>query len=215
NIVFKAAWLLQEVTKTHHGIDIELRKTIPMGGGLGGGSSNAATTLLALNHLWQTRLSTKTLAKLGLQLGADVPVFVEGFAAFATGVGEHLTPIDLPEPWYVIVMPQVAVATHEIFSHPQLTRNAQPITIADFLSHGGQNSCEAVASTLYPEIHEALRWLSQFGNAKMSGTGSAVFASFATKDQADEVINQLPTTFKGVVAKGWNRSPLFAKIDMA
>ncbi len=214
NIVFKAAWLLQEITKTHFGADITLRKHIPLGGGLGGGSSNAATTLVALNRLWNTNLSTKALAKLGMQLGADVPVFIEGHAAFATGIGEHLTPIDLPENWYAIVIPPVSVSTGEIFSHPQLTRNATAITIDDFLSHGGPNSCEAITTTLYPEVREALRWLSQFGSAKMSGTGSAVFASFATKDQAEEVINQLPSSYKGVVAKGRNKSPLFAQIDI-
>lgn len=214
NIVFKAAWLLQEVTKTPYGIDIRLRKNIPMGGGLGGGSSNAATTLLALNTLWQTQLSSKQLAKLGLQLGADVPVFIEGFAAFATGIGEHLTPIALPENWYAIVIPPVSVSTGKIFSHPQLTRNAPSITIEHFLSHGGPNNCEAITTSLYPEVQEALNWLSQFGSARMSGTGSAVFASFATKDQADEVIGQLPNSYKGVVAKGRNISPLFAQIDI-
>ena len=213
NIVFKAAWLLQEKTKTHLGVDITLRKHIPMGGGLGGGSSNAATTLIALNHLWDTQLSTKALAKLGLQLGADVAVFIEGHAAFATGIGETLTPIDIPENWYAIVLPAVSVSTGEIFSHPQLTRNAPAITIDDFLSHGGPNSCEAVTTTLYPEVREALQWLSQFGSAKMSGTGSAVFASFASKGQAEEVINQLPSSYKGVVAKGRNKSPLFAQFE--
>lgn len=209
NLIYRAAKLLQDTTGTRHGIRIHLTKVLPMGGGLGGGSSNAATTFVALNQLWQTGLTQAELMRLGATLGADVPIFIHGKAAYATGIGDQMTAIDLPEPWYAIIIPPVPVPTREIFSHPQLTRNGQPITISDFLSHGGPNSCEEIVRKLYPIVAAALDWLSQFGSAKMSGTGCAVFTSFTDKNQADNVVNQIPAPFKGVVAKGLNKSPLY------
>lgn len=210
NLIVRAAKLLKATRQTPHGAHIHLDKVLPMGGGVGGGSSNAATTLVALNQLWQTGLSQKELITLGATLGADVPIFIHGQAAYATGTGEQLTAIDLAEPWYVMLIPPVSVSTAEIFSHPQLTRHNPPITISDFLNHGGPNSCEKIVRTLYPEVATALDWLSQFGSAKMSGTGCTVFASFAEKEQADQVVKQIPTPFKGVVAKGCNKSPLYS-----
>jgi 4-diphosphocytidyl-2-C-methyl-D-erythritol kinase len=213
NLIYRAAKLLQETTQTTLGAHIHLDKVLPMGGGVGGGSSNAATTLVALNHLWQTGLSRSELMRLGSTLGADVPIFIHGEAAYATGTGAQLTPIECPESWYALVIPPVNVSTAEIFSHPQLTRDNQPITISDFLSHGGPNSLEGTVRKLYPEVGRALDWLSQFGSARMSGSGCSVFASFAEKRQAENVVNQIPAPFKGVVAKGSNKSPLYLAID--
>ncbi len=209
NLIYRAAKLLQNKTNTLLGAHIKLDKNLPMGGGIGGGSSNAATTLVALNQLWQTELSKQDLIKLGSQLGADVPIFIHGEAAYATGTGDVFTNIELNEPWYVVLIPPVSVSTHEIFSHPQLTRNNQPITISDFLSHGGSNSLEKLVKSLYPEVGHALDWLNQFGFARMSGSGSTVFSGFAEKIQAEKVASQIQAPFKGVVAKGCNKSPLY------
>lgn len=209
NLIYRAAKRLQEKTSTTKGAHIQLNKILPIGGGIGGGSSNAATTLVGLNRLWKTELTRQELMALGAELGADVPIFIHGEAAYATGIGEKMAPIELPEPWYVLVIPPINVATQEIFSHPQLTRNNQPITISDFLEQGGGNSCEKLVRALYPEIAQALDWLSQFGSAKMSGTGCTVFAGFTTKSEANRVISQLPAPFKGLVAKGCNKSVLF------
>lgn len=209
NLIYRAAKLLQNKTNTLLGAHIKLDKNLPMGGGIGGGSSNAATTLVALNQLWQTELSKQDLIKLASQLGADVPIFIHGEAAYGTGTGDVFTNIELNEPWYVILIPPVTVSTHEIFSHPQLTRNNQPITISDFLSHGGSNSLEKLVKSLYPEVGHALDWLNQFGFARMSGSGSTVFSGFAEKIQAEKVASQIQAPFKGVVAKGCNKSPLY------
>lgn len=209
NLILRAANLLKEKTNTPLGAEIHLEKKLPIGGGIGGGSSNAATTLVALNQLWQTALSKEELIALGAKLGADVSIFIHGQAAYATGIGNEFSPIDLPEPWYLILMPPVSVSSAELYANPQLTRDNQPITISDFLKQGGHNSFEAIARKLYPEISDTLDWLSQFGSAKMSGSGSTVFASFDEKDQAENVLKQIPDTIKGVIAKGCNQSPLY------
>jgi 4-diphosphocytidyl-2-C-methyl-D-erythritol kinase len=209
NLIVRAAKLLQNKTGSQKGAHIHLNKVLPLGGGIGGGSSNAATTLVGLNQLWETGLSQQELITLGSELGADVPIFIHGKAAYATGTGDEFTTMELPEPWYVLLIPPVSVSTREIFSHPQLTRNNQPITISDFLSQGGPNSCESIVRTLYPDVAHALDWLSHFGSAKMSGSGCTVFASFAEKSQADNVVNQIQAPFTGVVAKGCNKSPLY------
>ncbi|MBX9586221.1 MAG: 4-(cytidine 5'-diphospho)-2-C-methyl-D-erythritol kinase [Gammaproteobacteria bacterium] len=209
NLIYRAAKLLQKTTGSRLGAHIRLDKNLPIGGGVGGGSSNAATTLVGLNRLWQTGLSKQELMKLGSQLGADVPIFIHGEAAYATGTGDVLTNLELDEPWYVILIPPVSVPTAEIFSHPQLTRNNQPITISEFLSHGGSNSMEGLVRSLYPDIDRALDWLNQFGFAKMSGSGSTVFLSFEEKNRAESVVSQIPAPFKGVVAKGCNKSLLY------
>ncbi len=209
NLIVRAATLLKGKTNTPLGAHIHLEKKLPIGGGIGGGSSNAATTLVALNQLWQTGLSQKELITLGAKLGADVSIFIHGEAAYAAGIGNEFSPIALPEPWYLILMPPVSVSSAELYANPQLTRDNQPITISDFLNQGGHNSFEAIARKLYPEISDTLDWLSQFGSAKMSGSGSTVFASFDEKDQAETVLKQIPDRIKGIVAKGCNQSPLY------
>lgn len=208
DLVVRAARLLSGQVSSVPGVDIEIRKNIPMGAGLGGGSSDAATTLLALNKLWETGLSVGQLAELGLQLGADVPVFVKGMASWAEGVGEYLEPIELEEPWYLVVNPGCHVSTAEIFSDSDLTRSSPLTTIADFLAAGGRNDCEPVVVKRYPEIADAMQWLDQFATAKLTGTGACIYASFQTEDQAQAVYDRLPVEFTGFVAKGLNESPV-------
>ncbi len=207
NLVIKAAALLQKTCDTSLGATIRLSKKIPMGAGLGGGSSNAATTLLALNELWQCQLSNEDLANLGLSLGADIPLFIRGYSSWAQGIGEKLLPIELPKRWYLVISPPCHVSTVEIFSHEQLTRNTPTITIPLFPFLGTKNDCEAVAVALYPEIGAALDWLSNYSPARMTGTGSSVFASFETKSAADKALKELPEELKGFVAEGINTSP--------
>lgn len=207
NIIWRAANLLQQTTQCKFGADIKLKKHIPMGGGLGGGSSDAATTLLALNHLWQTHLSKKQLAELGLQLGADVPVFIHGKAAFAEGIGEVLQFITPPEPWYLVLVPDCQISTAEIYRAPELTRNTAPITIRQFLDRGGHNDCEPVVRKRYPAVERALDWLAQYAPAKMTGTGACVFASFAAHQQALTIAAQVPKHLHSFVARGLNTSP--------
>lgn len=206
NLVVKAAKLLQAHSKTALGANIELTKHLPMGGGIGGGSSNAATTLLALNKLWQTNLDLDALAELGRQLGADVPVFIRGNSAWAEGVGEELQPIELPEKWYLVLTPNCHVSTAEVFSHKDLTRDTSSITVAAFLEQGGHNDCQPLVQNLYPEVKNALSWLSQFGDARMTGTGACVFAPFDNKASAEAVLAETPSTLKGFVARGINHS---------
>ena len=178
-----------------------------MGGGLGGGSSNAATTLLALNTLWDLNLSLDELAALGLQLGADVPVFVQGQAAFAEGVGEQLTPMpELPEPWYLVVCPKVNVNTAKIFSHKGLTRNTVPLNMRTALRQEVKNDCQQIVTMLYPEIGNVLNLLSKFSFAKMTGTGACCFISFSSEAEASRVSDQLPAEYETFVAKGVNLS---------
>ncbi len=209
DLVVKAAKLLQKYTHSPLGCHIQLDKRLPMGGGLGGGSSNAATTLVALNKLWQTQLTQQELAQLGLQLGADVPIFIFGQSAWAEGIGEKLTPITVPEPWYLIIAPPVHVETGKIFSASQLTRDQHPIRIRD-LWDGERvtNVCEPVVTALYPEVGEALKWLSQFRKARMTGTGACIFAAFDTQSAADEVASQAPAKWRLIVTRGRNKSPL-------
>ncbi len=208
NLIVRAARLLQQATRCALGADILLEKRLPMGGGIGGGSSDAATTLVGLNHLWNTRLSDDQLAAIGLQLGADVPVFVRGQAAWAEGVGEQLTPVECDEPWYLIVVPPCQVSTAEIFSDQRLTRDTPPITLAAFREHGGRNDCLPVVEERYPEIRNALILLNNYCEAKMTGTGSCLFGAFPNEREADKVRARLPATLQTFVAKGCNRSPL-------
>lgn len=213
DLAVRAASLLQQVTGDTRGADIALTKHIPVCGGLGGGSSDAATTLVALNHLWQTGLKQAELAALALQLGADVPVFIGGHAAWAEGVGEILTAAEPREPWYLIVMPPVAVVTGEVFSDPELTRNRAPITIRDFLSHGGGNDCEPVVRRRFPEVGEALDWLAANGTTpRLSGTGACVFGAFADEERARAAYTNLPAGWRGIVARGTNRSSLAVRM---
>ncbi len=212
DLTMRAATLLQRHAGTSLGVDISVEKRLPMGAGLGGGSSDAATTLVALNRLWGVDLPDGQLAELGLQLGADVPVFVHGRAAWAEGVGERLTPIDLPESWYVVVIPPCHVSTAEIFTAPELTRNVPPLTIPAFLSGVGSNVCEVVVCRRYPEVGQALTWLGGYAQARMSGTGSAVFAAFADKAQAQSVVEAVPARWVAFMARGCNRSPLHERL---
>jgi len=212
NLIVRAARLLQTRSGCAQGADIELSKHLPMGGGIGGGSSDAATTLLGLDHLWQTHLGEDTLAEIGLALGADVPVFVRGRAAFAEGVGERLQPVELNEPWYLVIAPQVSVSTAEIFSDPELTRNTSAITVRSLLAGGGHNDCQPVVERRYPEVRNALCLLNKFVPARMTGTGACVFGSFPNKGEADRVCRQLPADLPAFVAQGRNISMLHRKL---
>jgi 4-diphosphocytidyl-2-C-methyl-D-erythritol kinase len=208
DLTVRAAKVLQKIARRGQGVDIRLEKNLPVGGGLGGGSSDAATVLVALNRLWDCRLPADELMSIGLQLGADVPVFISGCASWAEGVGERLQAVDLPEPWYLVIKPPVEIQTAAIFAAPELTRNCTPITITDFILHGGENVCEPVVRRRYPEVGRALDWLSDFAPARLTGTGSCVFAAFAAQSDAEQVLAHLPPDLRGFVAKGLNRSPL-------
>jgi 4-diphosphocytidyl-2-C-methyl-D-erythritol kinase len=218
DICVKAAHLLKETTGVTAGVDLHIHKRIPMGGGLGGGSSNAATTLGALNRLWNTGLSVDQLASLGLQLGADVPVFVHGRAAWAEGIGEILEPVELPQPWYLLIAPPVQVATAAVFGAPDLTRNCPPLKIRD-LPNGAGNVCEPVVRTLFPEVARALDWLAQYTPSRMSGTGACVFGRFDTETAAENALKQfhddMPASWRAYVTRGLNRSPLLARVEQA
>ena len=213
NLIVRAARKLQEQSGSPLGADIWLTKVLPMGGGIGGGSSDAATTLLALAHLWQLDWDEDRLAALGLSLGADVPVFVRGHAAFAQGVGEQLTPVDPEEPWYVVLVPQVSVSTVEIFSHPQLTRDSLPLKMRPVPKGNSRNDCQPVVEQNYPEVRNALNSLGKFTEARLTGTGSCVFGAFPSKAEADKVLALLSATQTGFVAKGSNISMLHRKLQ--
>jgi 4-diphosphocytidyl-2-C-methyl-D-erythritol kinase len=210
NLAIRAAELLRSETGCALGATIRIEKRIPIGGGLGGGSSDAATTLIALNELWGTRLKRNELGRLALRLGADVPVFVLGRNAFGEGIGEVLTPLDIAPAWYVIVTPQVAVSTKEIFSLPELTRNTKPLKISALFAGGGRNDLEPAVRARFPEIARALDWLKRFGDARMSGSGSSVFAEFATEGEAREVAAKIPGEWRGFAVRGLERHPLAA-----
>lgn len=217
NLVYRAARLLQQTSGTALGAAIAINKVLPMGGGLGGGSSNAATALLALNQLWQTGFSLDQLAALGQQLGADVPVFVRGRSAWGEGIGEKLQAIDIAESWYLVIKPDCHISTPQIFSHKQLTRNTPPITIAAFFGQGGHNDCEPVVRRLYPEVDKALIWLTKEApqsTPQLTGTGACVFARFADEQSARQLLNGLPNEFWGFVAKGVNHSPAHQALNL-
>ena len=213
DLCVRAALLLLEVTKRQKSVMIYNEKRLPVGGGLGGGSSDAATTLLVLNRLWELGLQPDELARLGLSLGADVPVFVHGQAAWAEGVGEILTPVAPPEPWYLVVHPPVSVSTAAIFSDPGLTRDTPRTKIPDLHSGAGQNDCEGVVRCRYPEVGAALDWLDAFSPARMTGTGGCVFAAFESEADAEAVAAQVPANWSGLVARGINRSPLLTAME--
>lgn len=218
NLVVRAARALQAASGTCKGATIELVKRLPLGGGIGGGSSDAATALLGLNRLWGLDCSLDQLAAIGLQLGADVPVFVRGRTAWADGVGEQLQPVDLPEIFYLVMVPPCQVSTAQIFASPTLTRNTSAITIAAFLGGGipsvGRNDCESVVKSLYPEVVFALNWLNRFAPSRMTGTGACVFAGFSERAAAEGVLSQLPSGYKGFVAQGLNVSPLHQSLNL-
>ena len=225
DLAVRAARLLREETGTGEGAGIGVEKRIPLGGGLGGGSSDAAAVLVGLNRLWSLGLDAGRLAALGARLGADVPVFVRGFSAWAEGAGERLVPLALERPWYVLVVPRVAVSTAEVFGSSALTRNTPKLTIdslvrdrpgssgspapVDPFLDAARNDCEPVVRGMHPEVDEALDWLSGHGRARMTGTGAAVFAPFDTPERAAGVARAVPASWRGLVARGLNRSPLF------
>jgi 4-diphosphocytidyl-2-C-methyl-D-erythritol kinase len=213
NLIVRAARLLQQHANCSLGADIWLDKRLPMGGGIGGGSSDAATTLLGLAHLWQLDCDEDQLANLGLSLGADVPVFVRGRAAFAEGVGEKLQPVTLSEPWFLVAIPQVLVSTAEIFSDPELTRDTPPIKVRSLLEGGGRNDCQPVVQKRYPEVRNALILLNKFVQARLTGTGACVFGSFPNQGDADNVARQLPATLPSFIAQGRNISMLHRKLE--
>ncbi|HEX4676407.1 MAG TPA: 4-(cytidine 5'-diphospho)-2-C-methyl-D-erythritol kinase [Steroidobacteraceae bacterium] len=214
DLTVRAAKALQAATGCRAGASIRIAKRIPMGGGLGGGSSDAATVLLALNHLWGCRLPVDELARLGLPLGADVPVFVRGSSAWAEGVGERLVPVELLERWYVVIHPGVAVPTRDVFQSPELTRNTPVITIRAFFGpdggSGSRNDCEPVVRARYPEVADALSWLGNFAPARLTGTGSCIFAAFGSAIDAERVAARAPDRWRSYVARGLNESPVHA-----
>ena len=217
DLCVRAARALQAASGCALGATIDVVKRIPMGAGLGGGSSDAATCLVALNRLWGVNLPTARLAELGLKLGADVPVFVHGRAAWAEGVGERLTPLfppqAPPEVNYLILKPKVFVSTAEVFQDPELTRNSAPITIHGFLASGGRNDCLDVVRRRYPEVARALDWLSLFGHARLTGTGACVFLALASMDRYAEIVRELPPAFDAFLVRGLNDSPLLERLS--
>ena len=212
DLVVKAAKLLQELGGSSKGADIQVDKKIPIGGGLGGGSSDAATTLVALNCLWKTGLTVDQIAEAGLSLGADVPVFVRGLAAWGEGVGEILEPVELQEEWYLLVYPNSPVTTADIFKAPGLPRATPRVALRDFLEGNCRNDCETVVRQVYPEVAAALNWLNARAEARLSGTGASVFAAFPEQDQAAGLLEELPANWLGFVTRGCNRSPLMERL---
>jgi 4-diphosphocytidyl-2-C-methyl-D-erythritol kinase len=205
NLITRAARLLQQGALGAH---IELQKNIPTGAGLGGGSSNAASTLLALNYLWGLRLPRATLQAMSAQLGADVPVFVGARTAWAEGIGDILTPLELPERWYLILVPNCHVSTAELFAHRQLTRNSIPIKMATFFEDDSRNDFQQLVRGLYPEVDKALKVLDNFGEARLTGTGACAFVSFDNAAQAGQARDKLPGQWTSILARGVNASPL-------
>ena len=225
NIVVRAAKLLQKQESSKNrvlGANIKINKQIPMGGGLGGGSSNAASTLLGLNYLWKTGLSNDQLAEIGLSLGADVPVFIYGQNSFGEGIGERLQTLVLPKYWFTVIKPPVSVPTAEIFLHSQLTRDTVTIRIAAVFEHLQtpdlakelRNDCEDIVRREYPEISEALDWLNGLGTARLTGTGACIFARFASLAEAEAVLAEMPASYTGFIAQGTDRSTAHQALEM-
>jgi 4-diphosphocytidyl-2-C-methyl-D-erythritol kinase len=227
DLVIRALRLLQAEYARRHGhpppgLDVAVTKRLPLGGGLGGGSSDAATALMAANHLWRAGLTRAELMALGLPLGADIPFFLFGVTAFAEGVGEALQPVAVPERWYVVIEPGVQVPTGPIFTAPDLTRSTSPVTIADFSGHTalhqglvqfGSNDLQPVASRLYPPVAEAVRWLGQYGDARMTGSGACVFCAFADEGAADAVLLAAAGAWKAWKARSQARHPMVALLQ--
>jgi len=205
NLILRAAKL---ISPSDQGAHIHVRKRIPRGGGLGGGSSNAATTLLALNRLWELGLSLDALLDFGETMGADVPVFIQGQSAWAEGIGEELTPVSLPKRWFVVAQPDCMVSTAEIFAHPELTRQTPPITVQAFFSGAGRNDLQPVVESRYPEVQRAVEWLKKHSpDARMTGSGACVFASLESEQEAHDIAAQAPAGLAVIVAEGLERLP--------
>jgi len=209
----RAARLLQAETGCRQGVEIELVKHLPIGGGIGGGSSDAATVLVVLNKLWDVGLTLDELAELGLKLGTDVPVFIYGHACWAEGVGEKFQDVELPEPVYLLVYPKVHVSTAQIFGARELTRNTAPIRIADFLAGQAGNDCESVVRRQVPEVDKAMQWLDQYAPARLTGTGSCIFAEFDDNEAAHRAVSSLNHEWQTWVTRGYNRSLLHQMLD--
>ena len=213
DLVVRAAHALKAATGTGLGADLSVLKRIPMGGGLGGGSSDAATTLVGLNQMWKTGLTSAQLATIGTKLGADVPIFIAGRSAWAEGIGERLTPVSLgAESWYLVIFPGIAVPTASVFQAPELTRNSPPTTMRGFLETGGRNDCEAVVRARFPAVGEALEWLGRHAPARLTGTGSSVFAKFSRAADAERVAARVPDVWRAFVARGIDESPLLEEL---
>jgi 4-diphosphocytidyl-2-C-methyl-D-erythritol kinase len=212
NLIVRAALILQRESNCSQGCKIKLDKKLPMGAGLGGGSSNAATTLLALNKLWGCDLTIDKLAEIGAQLGADVPVFIKGESAFAEGIGDQLTPVEIPESWYLVVTPDCIVSTEKIFSNPQLTRNSSPIKIRALSEEQYRNDCQTIVEKLHPQVKEVVDWLETYSAPLMTGTGSSVFCRWATEAQAKEVLSRVPQHWNAFIARGVNHSLVHQKL---
>ncbi len=208
DLTVRAANILKTESGYKGGVCIEMEKNLPMGGGLGGGSSDAATVMVVLNKLWNLGLSKKRLIELGVQLGADVPVFVNGTSVWAEGVGEELTAITLPEAWYVVIKPECHVETGKIFSAKGLTRDSEPMIMADFNAGQIRNNCTEVVRGLYSEVDKALKELSAYGEARLTGTGACVFAQFDTEEEAKKVFDLLPSGREKYLTQGLASSPL-------
>ncbi len=212
DLIVKAAKSLREETGCKLGVDISIDKKLPVGGGIGGGSSDAATTLVALNKLWDLNLSKEQLSRIGLELGADVPVFIHGHASLAEGVGEKLQYFEPESPWYLLVHPRVHISTAEIFSNSQLTRDTTPIKMHTFVAGDGHNDCESVVRSNYPEVEKVFDWFGSDSQARLTGTGACVFCPYPDEDTAREVARSLPDHWSGFVVKGLNRSPLLDRL---
>lgn len=217
NLIVKAALLLQERAQSSFGAKININKVLPMGGGLGGGSSNAATILVALNILWQCKLTTEELAELGLSLGADVPIFVHGFAAFAQGIGEQLTKVEPQESWYLITKPDCSISTQQVFTAKDLPRNTSRLSKKalennDFITDCFHNDCQTLVIKHYPEVAKLLAWLVEYAPSRMTGTGACVFTRFSNQEEALALQEKLPLGVSSFVARGLNKSPLTSVI---
>lgn len=219
NLIVRAALSLMQLAKReknlppYAGVDIRIEKVLPQGGGLGGGSSNAATVLVALNHLWQLQFNQAELSKLGLSLGADVPIFILGHSAFAEGIGEKLTPVCLKEKWYLIAHPNIRIPTEQVFADPLLVRNTPPRPLTQLLNSPFTNNCELVVKKRFPKVDAILSWLIQYAPSRLTGTGACVFAEFDTEANAQRVLASSPTWLSGFVAKGSNLSPLYSALS--
>ena len=213
NLIWKAATLLQQHTQCSFGAHIEIEKILPMGGGIGGGSSNAATVLVALNFLWDLHLSNEILADLGVKLGADVPVFVYGFSAFAEGIGEKLQYTTPKELWYVLIKPEVSISTVDVFTHPDLTRNTPKQSLSALLEASYENDCEKIVRSVYPEVDYQLSWLLEYAPSRLTGTGACVFAEFNSEKEATRVYSLIPDNATGFIARGMNTSPLNRQLE--
>jgi 4-diphosphocytidyl-2-C-methyl-D-erythritol kinase len=208
NLAYRAALALREYRPGPAGARILIRKRLPLGGGLGGGSSDAATVLVGLDRLWGLHLGLEELCELGLRLGADVPVFILGRSAWGEGIGEQLTPLELPAAWYLVLKPDCEVATAAVFAHPQLTRHTRAMKIRAFSGEGAANDCQSVVETMYPQVREARLWLARYAQPRLTGTGACLFARFGDRESARATLAEIPAVWSGFVAQGVNVSPL-------